>query len=194
VSRALPSQVASSDPVDATPHLNAAWTRTLAYIKKDLMTEPFLVLVHPDDREARRGPVSDLLVEERALELVGLMGRQPWVVEQLDDLRYERRRARRQLLWLGWSPSKSRAHVSVDDGTRHLELIDALSEPPSAREHRLENDVVDRHGEAGTHTWVGATALRRDDTLSTRGEDRNALPRDTYFLGLPTARWFQRAY
>ena len=32
--------------------LNPAWTRTLGHSKKELMAEPFLAFVHPDDREA----------------------------------------------------------------------------------------------------------------------------------------------
>jgi hypothetical protein len=100
-----------------------------------------------------------LLAEVRPLELVRLVRREPGVVEQLEDLRNKRRGARRQLLGVG-SSSKARVYVAVNYRTRDPELVDAFSKPPSAREHRLEHHVVDRHHEARTPTSVGAIVLR----------------------------------
>jgi diguanylate cyclase (GGDEF)-like protein/PAS domain S-box-containing protein len=53
--------LATSGPDGRFTHLNRAWETTLGWTREELMSQPFIELVHPDDRERTLAAASPLL-------------------------------------------------------------------------------------------------------------------------------------
>jgi hypothetical protein len=87
-----------------------------------------------------------LLAAESMRESASLQGREPWVLEDLNNLVDEFPLPRRKLVG-HWLPHKPREHAGVDSGgVERTELIDESTKLAGPQQHRVVLGVVDSHG------------------------------------------------
>jgi PAS domain S-box-containing protein len=155
-------------------HLNPAWERTLGWTVEQLMAEPFMTFVHPDDVEMTRARSRDLA--ESGTELRSF------------ENRYRTRSG--TFRWIGWDvvSDANALYFAARDVTESRTARSQLEQDASVMQAVLESVadglyVADRRGEMTFINPVGAELLGYESADELIGQSPHAAFHHTHLDG-----------